>query len=168
MLPTNQRQEALSRAYVRAVAAQAGVICGGLGQDYGIDMFLRTVPIEGHRYTDKGDQLDLQLKSTTRASVTDTEVMHDLEVRAYESLRLVTRGCPRILVLLVLPEDETLWLTHSVEELILRRCAFWQSLRGAPGTTNQATIRLHIPRANTFSVEAVRALMQRVSEGIDP
>jgi hypothetical protein len=47
MLPTNQRQEALSRAYVRAVAAQAGVICGELGQDFGIDMFLRTVPVMG-------------------------------------------------------------------------------------------------------------------------
>src|SRR5262245_22228853 len=129
MLPVNQRQEALSRAYVRAVAAQAGLTCGDLTQDYGIDMFLRTVPVAGNRYTDVGDQLDLQLKSTTRAGVTVTEVIHDLEVRAYDALRVVTRGCPRILVLLVLPGDETLWLTQSADELILRRCAFWASLR---------------------------------------
>ena len=30
MLPTSERQQALSRAYVRAIAAHAGVICGDL------------------------------------------------------------------------------------------------------------------------------------------
>src|SRR5438477_12171958 len=105
MLPTSERQQALSRAYVRAIAAHAGVICGDLGQDYGIDMFLRTVPVVGHRYTDSGDQLDLQLKSTTRARLTGAEVSYDLDVRAYNVLRVETRTCPRILVLLVLPED---------------------------------------------------------------
>ncbi|HYT90311.1 MAG TPA: DUF4365 domain-containing protein [Gemmataceae bacterium] len=168
MLPTNQRQEALSRAYVRAIAAQAGVICGELGQDYGIDMYLRTVPVMGQRYIDMGDQLDLQLKSSTRPRVSETEVVHDLEVRAYDVLRATTLGCPRLLVLLVLPEDESQWLSQSVEELILRRCAFWMSLRGAPATPNQATIRISIPGTNLFSVDAVRRLMQQLSEGGRP
>jgi hypothetical protein len=114
MLPTNQRQEAMSRAYVRAIAARAGVICGELGQDYGIDMYLRTVPVIGQRYVDMGDQLDLQLKSSTRPRVGETEVVHDLEVRAHDVLRASTLGCPRILVLLVLPEDEASWLSQSL------------------------------------------------------
>jgi hypothetical protein len=168
MLPTNQRQEALSRAYVRAVAARAGVICGELGQDYGIDMYLRTVPVLGQRYVDMGDQLDLQLKSSTRSRASETEVVHDLEVRAYEVLRAATLGCPRILVLLVLPEDEALWVSQTVEELLLRRCAYWTSLRGAAATANQATIRISIPAANVFSADAVRALLEQVSEGIRP
>ena len=43
MLPRNQRQEALSRAYVRAVAARAGVLCTDTTQDFGIDLFFRAV-----------------------------------------------------------------------------------------------------------------------------
>jgi hypothetical protein len=52
--------------------------------------------------------------------------------------------------------------------LILRRCAFWASLRGAPPTDNQVTIRISIPVANVFTVEAVRALLQQLSEGGRP
>ena len=44
MLPRSLRQEALSRAYVRAVAARAGVICGGVANDLGFDLL--PFPIE--------------------------------------------------------------------------------------------------------------------------
>jgi hypothetical protein len=168
MLPQNQRQEALSRAYVRAIAAQAGVICGDVGQDYGIDMYLRTVPEIDHRFADIGDQLDLQLKSTTRAEVKSAAVVYDLDVRAYEILRRETSGCPRILVLLLLPQDEALWLSQTIEELTLRRCAYWMSLRGASPTTNQAAVRITIPQEQVFSAPAVRTMMQALSEGIKP
>jgi hypothetical protein len=165
MLPRNQRQEALCRAYVRAIAAQAGVICGDIVQDFGIDMFLRGVEHQEQAYRDTGPQIDLQLKSTTRAEVKEPEVVYDLEVRAYNLLRLPVRERPRLLVLLVLPEDETQWLSQSVEELILRRCAYWVTLQGAELTTNQTTVRIRIPTTNAFSVEAVQAMLRALSEG---
>jgi hypothetical protein len=162
MLPRNQRQEALSRAYVRAVAAQAGVICGDMVQDFGTDMFLRAVRQSDQQYVDDGPQSDLQLKSTTRAEVRETEVAYDLEVRAYNWLRQDAVTQARLLVLLVLPEDESQWLSQSVEDLILRRCAYWTSLRGAAPTPNQATIRINIPRTNVLSVATVRGWMGQV------
>ncbi len=161
MLPRNLRQEALSRAYVRVIAAQAGVICGSTEQDFGCDMVLREVEVHGQQYWDSGPQLDVQLKSTTGANVQETAVIHDLEVRAYNLLRLETYIRPRILVLLVLPEDETQWLTQSVDELVLRGCAYWMSFRGAEPTANQTTIRVTIPRANVFSAAALRQLLER-------
>src|SRR5207249_2729806 len=42
MIPTNQRQEALSRGYVQAVAARAGMICVSIDQDFGFDLILRS------------------------------------------------------------------------------------------------------------------------------
>jgi hypothetical protein len=169
MLPRNQRQEALSRAYVRAVAARAGVICVDCTQDFGIDMFLRAVTIRNGGYFDTGPQLDLQLKSTTRAEVRDAQVIHDLEVRAYNVLRQAVVGLtPRILVLLVLPEDESQWTTQTVDELILRRCAYWLSLRGAEPTTAQTTIRITVPRMQVFSAEAIEVLMSRLQQGEMP
>jgi hypothetical protein len=159
MVPQSQRQEALSRAYVRAVSARAGVTCTDLVQDFGADMVLRHVAQKEHRYVDDGRQLDLQLKSTTRAELDENEVSYDLDVRAYNWSRQHQVYRPRILVLLVLPEDEAQWLSQSLEELVLRRCAYWTALRGAEPTTKQRTIRVRLPRANVFSSAAVCQLL---------
>lgn len=158
-LPRSHRQEALSRAYVRAVAAQASVSCGDIVQDYGLDMYLRGIEEVNGEYRDTGPQLDLQLKSTIRPAERTDEVVYDLEVRAYNLLRLETVYRPCFLVLLVLPADEPLWLTQSADELIIRRCAYGLSLRGAAATANQETIRVSFPRTNVFSAELVRQWM---------
>jgi hypothetical protein len=169
VLPRNQRQEALSRAYVRAIAARAGVICADAVQDFGIDLYLRSVTFQDGHYSDTGPQLDVQLKSTMRAEVRDAAVIHDLEVRAYNVLREhLVPGWPRVLVLLALPEDEAQWLTQSVEELVLRRCAYWVSLRGAEPVTAHTTIRIALPRQNVFSAEGLTEIFAQLKRGALP
>jgi hypothetical protein len=168
MLPRNQRQEALSRAYVRAVAALAGAICSEPDQDFGIDLCLRFVRQRGQRYADASGQVDLQVKSTKRAAVGAAEVFYDLDVKNYDDLREPGDNCPRLLVVLVLPEDEVQWLSQSPEELVLRHCAYWVSLEGAPPTTATTTVRIAIPRGNVFSVEAVQTMLERLRERKNP
>ena len=168
MLPRNQRQELLSRAYVRAIAAQAGTICSEPEQDFGIDLCVRAVRDRGARVTDVSGQFDVQVKSTTRANVTESEVRYDLEVKNYDDLREPGDNCPRILVVLVLPEEEAQWLSQSVEELILRHCAYWISLEGYPATAATTTLRIAIPRSAVFSVEAVRGILARLHERKKP
>ena len=119
--PEPAARRALSRAYVRAVAARAGLICGGTENDLGFDLFLRSVEIHGQQLWDGGPQLDVQLKSTTRAEVRETVVAYDLEVRAYNILRQENASRPRILVVLVLPEDESEWVSQTEDLLIVRR-----------------------------------------------
>lgn len=119
MLPRNLRQEALSRTDVRAIAARAGVVCVDATQDFGIDFYLRVVTYQDRRDSDFGPELDVQLKSTTRAEMNDAEVIYDLEARAYNLLREPrVPGWPRILVLLVLPEDKSQWLTRVDPEAV--------------------------------------------------
>jgi hypothetical protein len=167
MMTREDRQEALSRAYVRAVAAHAGLIVSEPENDYGIDMQLRAVtPLEGRR-RDRGPQLDFQLKSTTRASVGQAHVTYDLPVVNYDDLRETDPQVARILVVLVMPEDEALWLDQSPEELVLRHCAYWLSLKGCPPTTNTTTLRVSIPLANVFSPVALRDIVQRLRERRD-
>ena len=165
MLPQSQRQESLSRAYVRVIAAQAGVIAGDVTQDFGIDMYLRAVEEESGIFSDLGPQIDLQLRTSTGAEVRATEVAYDIDIRTYNRLRRTRADRPCLLVLLILPADEVLWVTQSAEELVVRRCAYWASLEGKAPTTNQATIRITIPRANVFSAEAVNLWMARLSGG---
>ena len=86
MITRQHRQELLCRAYVHAIAAQAGLLCSRPDPDYGIDLSLRKVAVLGRRHRDTSVQVDLQLRSTTRASVTETEVKLDLDVETYNRL----------------------------------------------------------------------------------
>jgi hypothetical protein len=165
MLPKNQRQEALSRAYVQAVAAHSGLMCSPREPDYGIDLTLYHIRYRNGRYGESGFRLDLQLKSTTGSGVTDNEILYDLEVKTYEDLREPTVTVHRILVLMVLPEDESRWTSHSEEQLSIRDCAYWLSLRGRPPTMNKRTVQVALPRVNVFSVEGVTGLMDRIRGG---
>ncbi|MGL4555537.1 MAG: DUF4365 domain-containing protein [Gemmataceae bacterium] len=165
MLIRSHRQEALSRAYVQAIAARCGLACGSRDFDYGIDLTLHTVRRAGGRYVDGGVCLDLQLKSTTGAALTPSHVLYDVEVKTYDDLRDPAVICPRVLVLFVMPEAEAEWTDQTEDHLLLRHCAYWMSLRGMPGTPNTATVRVAIPRTNLFSVGGVRRLMERVERG---
>lgn len=167
MLTRNHRQEALCRAYVQAVAVQAGVATSNLSFDYGIDLSLRAIQQRDNRYQDARVQVDLQLRSTIRANVSSTQVSYDLDARTYEYLREPS-AIYCLLVVLVLPEEETQWLSQSVEELIVRHCAYWISLAGAEPRTATSSVRIAIPRAQVFSVDAVRSIMDRLCEGEEP
>ena len=96
----------ICRAYVRAVAAHAGLICSEPEDDHGIDLCLRAIRRRGSRLADISGPLDLQLKSTTRAHVGESEVLFDLEKKTYDDLRETGDNIPRILVVLVMPVDE--------------------------------------------------------------
>jgi Domain of unknown function (DUF4365) len=167
LLTRNHRQEALSRAYVQAIAAQAGLGWCLPNPDYGIDISLRAIDIIGNRRTDASVPLDIQLKSTTRASVNETRVAYDLSVDNYDDLRALGIR-PRILVVLILPGDETLWVTQSSEELTIRHCAYWISLEGWPATPSVRSVRVDIPLTNVFSVAALQDIMRRLGERNQP
>jgi Domain of unknown function (DUF4365) len=100
--------------------------------------------------------------------VTESEVKVDLDVDTYNYLRSPLTFCPRILVVLVLPVEETEWLSQSANELAIRNCAYWLSLGGYAATTAARSIRVTIPLANAFSVDAVRSILRRVQERKEP
>ena len=103
-----------------------------------MDLTFHAIVRRGRRYADAGFCIDVQLKSTTEASVvvTDTEIGYDLEIKAYDDLRDPV-GRNRILVLVVFPAEESLWTTQTEEHLLIRLLRYWLSLRGRPPTSNQ-------------------------------
>lgn len=164
LLTRNQQQESLSRAYIQAIAARAGMSVSVPSPDAGIDMSVHDVTVVGRQRIESGYRIDLQAKSTTLARLDAHEVRYDLEVAAYETLRYPA-GCPRLLVVLVLPEDETRWLAQSDDELIVRRAAYYLSLRGSGPTRNRRSVRVSVPRGNLFSVAALQALITSIKSG---
>lgn len=165
MLTPQHREESLCRAYVQAVTAQAGLNYSLFAYDYGIDIELRSIERVGVHLVDIGVPLSVQLKSTTRATIGEDHVSYDLDAKTYNHLRLSRENWPRILVLLVLPVSDSEWLSQSEDELILRRCAWWISLQGAPTSKAKKTIRIAIPRDNVFSVQGVQQIMKRIQQG---
>jgi hypothetical protein len=159
LMTSSDREEALSRAYVGAVAAAAGYVTAVMDFDRdGVDVQIRAA---GHMRP----TLDIQLKATINlGEPTDGEFRFPLKRRNYDLLREQTM-IPRILVVLGLPRNHEDWLTITTGELIMRRCAYWSSLIELPETENKESVTIRLQGKNQFDVAALRALMDRARTG---
>ncbi|NJK32146.1 MAG: DUF4365 domain-containing protein [Deltaproteobacteria bacterium] len=163
----NNLQSEFGNAYVRAVAHAAGFFVQESGRmlDHdGVDLtiFRRTDGRTGGVVT--SPRLDLQVKSTM-GPVTNATFPFDLEVKNYNELRDVTHQVPRILVLVVVPPSQSEWLSATEEQLLLRYCAYWKSLREAQETANAKTQRIWIDRSNCFHVAQLQTIMVGIGRG---
>lgn len=165
MLTQNHIKEGLSRAFILAVAHRAGLNCAFQAFDYGLDGTFRDVKMVGNRRVESGFSIDFQAKASENCTFGDDFVTYDLEAKSHKDLVDATVGAPRILIVLALPDDESRWLEVSAESLVLRRSAFWTSLRGQTPTTNKTRQVVKIPRAQVFDVQAVKTLFERVRAG---
>lgn len=164
--PPNVESE-LSYAYLHAVASSAGVCCrdGNRHEDNnGIDAQLTAwLPhIDASTLTEV--DIKIQLKATI-AKPKDDGLNYEYRLRGasrYNDLRTETIGIARVLVVLFLPKEAEEWLNHSPEQLVLRRCAYWQSLRGAPEISADSTI-IKIPKSQNFSPRGLMELVTRLS-----
>jgi hypothetical protein len=106
------------------------------------------------------------LKATTKIDDFTKDISFPLSIKNYDDLRVDTLS-PRILVVLCLPEHHAEWIKHSLDELALRKCAYWLSLRNSPTITNTSTINVTIPLANVLSPDVLASLMQKADRGED-
>lgn len=165
MLTTNLIESELSIAYVLAIAAHSGFATEVKRVD--MDSVDITVEAKG-ALTPKSilhsPKIDIQLKASYSCDLSDpNEIPFDLKLKNYDELR-GNYMVPRILVVLSLPTSQNQWLTHSVNDLILRNCAYWMTLKGLPAVTNGTQKRVKIPRTNVFSQIAIKQILERVSE----
>lgn len=161
------REEQLSRAYVHAVVAHAGLIFEPATTDYGVDGAIRVVRNRDGRRIVCGHSLDVQLKATTGWYHDNDEIVYDVEAKTYNDLvdRFnEARGTPMILVLLCLPENESDWLSITIDQLVLRHCCYWCRV-GGTRTNNTSTQRIRIPRSHLLDQSTVRNLLDRVQKG---
>src|SRR5262249_27772360 len=72
----------------------------------------------------------------------------------------------RIVVVLELPKKETSWLNVSAAKLVIKRCAYWASLRRKPELPyGQESVTIEIPAANRFDIDGLRKLMEAARWG---
>jgi hypothetical protein len=171
LLTAGHSQESLTRAFIHAIAGHVGLTCSFREFDYGIDLALHQVTVRTHpttgrkRYVESGMHLDVQVKSTTNAVVRDGEVAYDLDVHAYDDLRIEKTCTPRILVLHVQPRAKHERLTVAREGLTVRGRCYWISLRGFREVPNKYRVRIQIPATHVLTEDTLKEVIRRVSTG---
>jgi hypothetical protein len=160
LMAVTDREEALSRAYVAAVAAGAGYVTSVMDFDRdGVDIQIRAGGT-------MRPSLDIQLKATINLGEAKGGAFRfPLKRRNYDLL-LAETMIPRILVVLSLPRNQTDWLQVTSDHLILRRCAYWASLGGLSETGNKESVTILIRSSNRFDVDSLKALMQQARKGV--
>ena len=168
MLTSQNIEAELSYAYLHAVATKEGFSCEYSNRhmdNISVDAIIR----EDGRFLAENSifasfDLFVQLKATSRIPLErDGKWSFSLPIKQYDKLRSDRITSPRILVLLILPEDPNEWLIHTEDGLIAKRCAYWVSLRGFRASDNQSTQTIYLPKTQVFSPSRLRELMTRFS-----
>ncbi len=106
-------------------------------------------------------RLEFQAKATARNLVIGDEIYFPLSVKNYNDLR-VESIIPRVLIVLIMPQESREWVNQTDDELCLRHCAYWLTLRGRLSTRNTDNITVHVPMANMLGSDQLIDMMQRI------
>lgn len=151
-----QQKEQFSIAWVRAIAAVAGVrIDRPEIDDDSIDLRFSVKSIAGSAVA---PMVEAQLKCTSDNALKADGLHFELKLKNYEELR-GWRYVPRVLIVLVIPPVVENWMRLSPDQLILRGAAYWYSLKDEAETQNRASVTLTIPGSQAFTVPAIRTLL---------
>lgn len=156
LLPNSEIQKELSEAYVNAVVFRKGFNVYFPKNDRGIDGTIQDDSRGGM------NRVDFQLKSTTRYEVKDENIVYDLDKDNYIEL-IKDKDVPRVLILFIMPDDQEQWIRHSLNELCLRKCAYWVSLVGKDPSRNKSTVRVRVPMGNIFSPNGLIDMFNQIT-----
>jgi hypothetical protein len=160
----SQRKEQFSVAYLSVVVTTAGYNLYQPRVDH--DSVDWEITARRSEELARRPRIDVQLKCTQRAEpFADEAIRFPVKRKNYEDLRDDLVMVPRILVVVLVPRQLRDWLHHSEEELALRHCGYWVSLRGLPSTPNRQTVTVPVPRSQQFTVEALQQMMKRINDG---
>ena len=91
---------------------------------------------------------------------------YDLKVKNYNDLvkKVMT---PRLLGLLVLPENLDDWVKIEPDKMILKKCMYFVSLKDFPTSNNKTTVRITIPKGNLLTFDSLTKILQKAADGSD-
>lgn len=156
------KQEQLSLAVLHATCAKAGFafqISERIQDNWGWDAMAHVREKLDPESTLWDFNMKFQLKAT-RQQLTLAERRYSFPVEApqYNRLRVAAGSdAPTYLLVFQMPGDEAECLDVTPEQLVLRRCLRWVSLRGAEEIT-QGTKTVYFPEAQVLTPEALRKL----------
>ena len=156
-LTNNQRKEKLSIAWLSAMASIAGFASSVPVPDTdSIDM---TLSANGPL----SPKLDVQMKATASPRVSQSGLHFVLQKKNHNDL-CADRAIPLILVIVELPKSESEWIDFTTDDVVLRRRAWWTSLKGEEVISNQSKTII-VPKSQLFDVNVLIDLMVKARAG---
>lgn len=164
LLTISDRQDLYSMAYIRAIIAASGFNFSKSELDRNSDDLYIEFPNNVDISPTYG-RLVVQVKCSFAHLVEeDGDIHFPLSIKNYNDLRGGLE--PKILVVVLVPRPDgnplIPWVECVDEHTIFRHRAYWRSLWGEPQTNNQANVTVFVPTANTFDIDSVRFLMDRM------
>lgn len=164
----NDQKEEFSYAYIHAIASVAGYAFSTKSRrmdSAGVDVTIETPSEIGEVLFPK---IEAQVKCTASLSmVSESGFSFPLPVRNYNRLRHLNSLVPLILIVVVVPSDLPRWLEINEEQTLLRKCAYWVSLKGKEPTDNTTTVSVYLPRSNLLTPQSLSELMKKVAQRED-
>lgn len=156
----NQQKEQFSVAYLRAVTAVAGYNLRK--PDVDEDSIDWGIAASDATALPRSPRLELQLKCSSQRFLHEENVHFPLKLKNYNDLRKTFLVVPRLLVVVLIPPDLQNWILQTEEEMAMRHCGYWQSLRGQPEVENESSVTVNLSRSQRLTPEALHAIMKRV------
>jgi hypothetical protein len=159
-MPVTAKSQALSMAYVYAIAAKAGAGIYLPKDDFGVDMAFSKITrrLNGRRTDTKSVIIPFQVKSSKDWKLRADVVIYDLESKNYNDL-IDSTLC--VLILMCLPPTFDEWLYQDEECLRLHKCCYYWQPSDRIETPNDHTARIIIPRSQIFTADALTALLDQ-------
>ncbi|WP_342305802.1 DUF4365 domain-containing protein [Burkholderia pseudomallei] len=156
-----KQKEQFNKAYVRAIAAQAGFNPSELEvDDDSVDLEL-----SGRGFTGvlRNPKVQFQLKCTSRELISGDVIKFPLSRKNYDDLRGTDVLCPRYLAVLLVPDDPAHWMEHHQEHMRMYNACFYVSLRDQPSTTNSSNVTVDVPLNQRLTTDSLMHLMTLAS-----
>jgi hypothetical protein len=154
MLLENDVKEHLALAYVYAVASRAGCSTELTRVDRNsVDVTLKHVDVDAGPDQVREGVIDLQVKAYVHNPPPGPIRYYLTNAKNFRDLSHPHLLYPKLLIVVLLPEDESEWVHFREDALELRRCGYWMSLAGAETRT------VVIPRENVFDGQSLIRLM---------
>lgn len=166
-----QIKELVSSHFVSVIASVGGIKCFRQEHDHGVDITFtpltkRTSADGSIRYLDSANKLDVQLKATTKDSVTiqDQFICYDLKSKNYNDLIFrINDVLPLHLILVVLDSNPPSCLEVSSDDLRLFGKAYWfLPDRNENSSSNSSTKRIRIPLANQINENFLHKMYENI------
>jgi hypothetical protein len=156
-MPESFKAQALSMAYIRAIAAKAGANIYKSEEDFGVDMSFCKIVQRNGRYTDTSSMpVPFQIKASKVWELRGDTIVYDLEVKNYNDL---VNSSICVLILMCLPPTSDEWLRQDEECLRLHRCCYYWRPSDRAETLNSEKKRIYIPRDQMFTEDVLTMLM---------
>lgn len=155
MLLDNDIKEHLALAYVYAVASRAGCSTELIRVDRNsVDITVKHVDVAAGPDEVREGVIDVQVKAYVHDPPAGPIRYYLTNEKNFRDLRQAHCLYPKVLVVVLLPTDESTWMHLTEDALVLRRCGYWKSLVGSEDRT------VVFPRENVLDGEALMRMMR--------